>query len=108
LEGAAGDAEPENLGILKRSWATRLLIRTTRKLTLSTPALPTSRRRAASRQSRMPNRGCWRVHRARAKWLSPAPISFGRLHVLPVVADFLALFSESIPPVLADSQRQPN
>ncbi len=84
---------------------TRLLLRTTRKLTLTdagTTYVAAARRileqiedaeRAAAGEFTAP----------KGELVITAPIFFGRMHVLPVVADFLALFSEiNVRLVLAD------
>ncbi len=84
---------------------TRLLIRTTRKLTLTDAGIAYV---AAAR--RILEQVESAEHEARGEFITPkgelvvtAPVMFGRLHVLPVVADFLAMFPEiNIRLVLAD------
>jgi DNA-binding transcriptional LysR family regulator len=84
---------------------TRLLIRTTRKLTLTDAGIAYV---AASR--RILEQVEDAEHEARGEFLTPkgelvvtAPVMFGRLHVLPIVADFLSMLPEiNIRLILAD------
>src|SRR6267142_587824 len=84
---------------------TRLLIRTTRKLTLTDAGITyiTAARRILEQVEDAEQEAAGEFTAPKGELVITAPISFGRLHVLPVVADFLALFSEiNVRLVLAD------
>lgn len=84
---------------------TRLLIRTTRKLTLTDAGITyvTAARRILEQVEDAEREAAGEFTTPKGELVVTAPILFGRLHVLPVVADFLALFPEiNIRLVLAD------
>jgi DNA-binding transcriptional LysR family regulator len=84
---------------------TRLLIRTTRKLTLTDAGITyvAAARRILEQVEDAEQEAAGEFTAPKGELVITAPISFGRLHVLPVVADFLALFSEiNVRLVLAD------
>jgi DNA-binding transcriptional LysR family regulator len=83
----------------------RLLIRTTRKLTLTNAGISyvAAARRILEQVEDAEQEAAGEFTAPKGELVITAPISFGRLHVLPVVADFLALFSEiNVRLVLAD------
>ena len=84
---------------------TRLLIRTTRKLTLTDAGTVyvAAARRILEQVEDAEKMAAGEFTAPKGELVITAPIFFGRLHVLPVVADFLALFSEiNVRLVLAD------
>ncbi|NPD69902.1 LysR family transcriptional regulator [Lichenicola cladoniae] len=84
---------------------TRLLIRTTRKLTLTDAGTiyVAAVRRILEQIDDAEKVAAGEFTAPKGELVITAPIFFGRLHVLPVVADFLALFSEiNVRLVLAD------
>ena len=84
---------------------TRLLIRTTRKLTLTDAGITyvAAARRILEQVEDAEQEAAGEFTAPKGELVITAPILFGRLHVLPVVADFLALFSEiNVRLVLAD------
>ena len=84
---------------------TRLLIRTTRKLTLTDAGTiyVAAVRRILEQIEDAEKVAAGEFTAPKGELVITAPIFFGRLHVLPVVADFLALFSEiNVRLVLAD------
>lgn len=84
---------------------TRLLIRTTRKLTLTDAGITyvTAARRILEQVEDAEREAAGEFTAPKGDLVITAPIMFGRLHVLPVVADFLALFPEiNVRLVLAD------
>jgi DNA-binding transcriptional LysR family regulator len=90
---------------LEELLGTRLLIRTTRKLTLTDAGITyvAAARRILEQVEDAEREAAGEFTAPKGELVITAPISFGRLHVLPVVADFLALFSEiNVRLVLAD------
>jgi DNA-binding transcriptional LysR family regulator len=84
---------------------TRLLIRTTRKLTLTDAGTlyVAAVRRILEQIDDAEKVAAGEFTAPKGELVITAPILFGQLHVLPVVADFLALFSEiNVRLVLAD------
>ncbi len=75
---------------------TRLLIRTTRKLTLTDAgvAYVAAARRILEQVEEAGRAAAGEFTVPRGELVVTAPVMFGRLHVLPVVADFLAAFPE--------------
>jgi DNA-binding transcriptional LysR family regulator len=75
---------------------TRLLIRTTRKLTLTDAgvAYVASARRILEQVDDAEREAAGEFTAPKDELVVTAPIMFGRLHVLPVIADFLAAFPE--------------
>lgn len=74
----------------------RLLIRTTRKLTLTDAgvAYVAAARRILEQVEDAEREAAGEFTTPKGELVVTAPIQLGRLHVLPIVADFLALFSE--------------
>ena len=84
---------------------TKLLIRTTRKLTLTDAGITyvTAARRILEQVEEAEREAAGEFTAPKGELVITAPLLFGRLHVLPVVADFLALFPEiNVRLVLAD------
>jgi DNA-binding transcriptional LysR family regulator len=75
---------------------TRLLIRTTRKLTLTEAgaAYVAAARRILEEVEEAGRAAAGEFNVPKGELVVTAPVMFGRLHVLPVVADFLAEFPE--------------
>ena len=75
---------------------TQLLTRTTRKLTLTDAGISyaAATRRILERVHEAEREAAGEFTTPRGELVVTAPLLFGRLHVLPVVADFLALFPE--------------
>lgn len=83
----------------------RLLIRTTRKLTLTDAGIAyvAAARRILDQVEDAEREAAGEFTAPKGELVMTAPIMFGRLHVLPVVADFLATFPEiNIRLILAD------
>jgi DNA-binding transcriptional LysR family regulator len=83
----------------------RLLIRTTRKLTLTDAGVAylAAARRILEQVEDAEREAAGEFSEPKGELVITAPMLFGKLHVLPVVADFLALFAQiSIRLVLAD------
>src|SRR3954465_3520047 len=83
----------------------RLLIRTTRKLTLTDAGIAyvAAATRILEQVDEAAREGAGEYVAPKGELVITAPIQFGRLHVLPVVADFLASFPEiNIRLLLAD------
>src|SRR6478736_2440784 len=74
----------------------RLLIRTTRRLTLTDAgsAYVAAARRILEQVEEAEREAAGEFMAPKGELVVAAPILFGQLHVLPVVADFLALFPE--------------
>ncbi|MES2532011.1 MAG: LysR family transcriptional regulator [Pseudomonadota bacterium] len=90
---------------LEARLGTRLLIRTTRKLTLtdSGVAYLAAARRILEQVDEAERTAAGEFTVPKGELVITAPIMFGRLHVLPVVAEFLAAFPEiDVRLVLAD------
>jgi len=84
---------------------TRLLIRTTRKLTPTDAGVAylAAARRIIEQVEEAEREAAGEFTAPRGELAVTAPMMFGRLHVLPVVADFLATFPEiSVRLILAD------
>ncbi|MBV8469712.1 MAG: LysR family transcriptional regulator [Burkholderiaceae bacterium] len=84
---------------------TRLLIRTTRKLTLTDAGVTylAAARRIIEQVEEAEREAAGEFTAPKGELAVTAPMMFGRLHVLPVVADFLAAFPEiSVRLILAD------
>ncbi|MDB5852854.1 MAG: lysR substrate binding domain protein [Herminiimonas sp.] len=81
---------------LETRLGTRLLIRTTRKLTLTDAGISyiAAARRILGLVEDAEQEAAGEFNAPKGELVITAPISFGRLHVLPVVADFLAMFAE--------------
>jgi DNA-binding transcriptional LysR family regulator len=75
---------------------TRLLIRTTRKLTLTDEGLAyiDAARRILEQLEEAEKQASGEFTTPKGELVVTAPLMFGRLHVLPVVADFLATYPE--------------
>lgn len=81
---------------LERLLGTRLLIRSTRKLTLTDAgtAYLAAARRILEEVEEAEREAAGEFTVPKGELVVTAPLMFGRLHVLPVVADFLATFPE--------------
>lgn len=81
---------------LERHLGTRLLTRTTRRLTLTDAgvAYVSAARRILEQVEEAEREAAGEFTEPKGELVVTAPIMFGRLHVLPVVADFLATFPE--------------
>lgn len=81
---------------LETQLGTRLLIRTTRKLTLTDAgvAYVAAARRILEQVEEAGRAAAGEFTVPKGELVVSAPVMFGRLHVLPVVADFLAAFPE--------------
>ena len=81
---------------LEASLGTRLLIRTTRKLTLTDVGVTyvAAARRILEQVEDAEREAAGEFTTPKGELVITAPIMFGRLHVLPIVIDFLALFPE--------------
>lgn len=81
---------------LEAHLGTRLLIRTTRKsaLTDAGAAYATSARRILEEVDETERIAAGEFHAPRGELVLTAPILFGRLHILPVVTEFLAAYPE--------------
>jgi len=84
------------LSELEALLGTRLLIRTTRKLTLTDAGLAyvVAARRILEQLDEAEREAAGEFTSPKGDLVVTAPILFGRLHVLPVVVDFLAAFPE--------------
>lgn len=81
---------------LERHLGTRLLVRTTRKLALTDTGLAyvASARRILSDIDETERIASGEFHTPRGELLLTAPVLFGRLHILPIVAEFLTAYPE--------------
>jgi DNA-binding transcriptional LysR family regulator len=81
---------------LESHLGTRLLIRTTRKLAMTEAgaAYVASAKRILEATDEAERAAAGEYHRPRGELIVTAPVLFGRLHVLPVVADFLAAYPD--------------
>jgi DNA-binding transcriptional LysR family regulator len=81
---------------LERHLGTRLLVRTTRKVSLTEAGVGyvTSARRILDAVGEAERVAAGEFQAPRGELIVTAPILFGRLHILPVVADFLAAYPE--------------
>lgn len=81
---------------LESQLGARLLIRTTRKLTLTDAGIAyvASARRILEQVDEAEREAAGEFTQPKGELVLTAPIMFGRLHVLPVVAEFLAAFPE--------------
>lgn len=84
------------LSELESTLGTRLLIRTTRKLTLTDAgvAYVSAARRILDQVDEAEREAAGEFTVPKGELVVAAPIMFGRLHVLPVVAEFLATYPE--------------
>ena len=81
---------------LERHLGTRLLIRTTRKVALTDAgsAYVASARRILDEIDETERIAAGEFHTPRGELLLTAPVLFGRLHILPIVAEFLVAYPE--------------
>ena len=81
---------------LESHLGTRLLVRTTRKLALTDVgvAYMASARRILEEVDEAERTAAGEFHAPRGELILTAPVLFGRLHILPVVTDFLAAYPE--------------
>lgn len=81
---------------LERHLGTRLLIRTTRKLALTDvgAGYVAAARRILDDISETERLAAGEFHAPRGELVLTAPVLFGRLHILPIVAEFLATYRE--------------
>jgi DNA-binding transcriptional LysR family regulator len=89
--------------------STRLLIRTTRKLTLTDAGLTYvgAARRILEQVEEAEREAAGEFTAPKGELIVTAPMAFGRIYVLPVVTDFLALFPEiSVRLLLTDRSLQ--
>ncbi len=84
------------LSDLEARLGTRLLLRTTRKLTLTDAgvAYVAAARRILEQVEEAEREAAGEFTAPKGELVLTAPLMFGRLHVLPVVADFLAAFPD--------------
>ncbi|WP_459697549.1 LysR family transcriptional regulator [Acidisoma sp. C75] len=90
---------------LEAHLGTRLLTRTTRKVTMTDAgtAYVVSARRILDELDETERVAAGEFHAARGELVVTAPVLFGRLHILPVIAEFLAAYPEiNVRLVLAD------
>jgi DNA-binding transcriptional LysR family regulator len=93
------------ISALESQLGTRLLIRTTRKLTLTDAGIAyvAAARRILEEVEEAEREAAGEFHVPKGELVVTAPLMFGRLHVLPVVADFLATYPDiSVRLILAD------
>lgn len=81
---------------LEAHLGTRLLVRTTRALTLTDAGIAyvAAARRIIEQVQEAEREAAGEFRVPKGELVVTAPIMFGRLHVLPLVADFLAMFAE--------------
>ncbi len=81
---------------LEAHLGTRLLFRSTRKIALTDPgaAYVASARRLLEEIDEIERVAAGEFHAPRGELVVTAPVLFGRLHILPVVSDFLATYAE--------------
>jgi DNA-binding transcriptional LysR family regulator len=81
---------------LESRLGTRLLVRTTRKLALTDAgaAYAASAKRILAEVDEAERNAAGEFQSPRGELVLTAPILFGRLHILPIVADFLAAYPE--------------
>jgi DNA-binding transcriptional LysR family regulator len=81
---------------LETHLGTRLLVRTTRKVALTDVGATyvTSARRVLDEIDETERIAAGEFHVARGELILTAPVFFGRLHILPVVTEFLAAYPE--------------
>jgi DNA-binding transcriptional LysR family regulator len=84
------------VGELESHLGTRLLMRTTRKVALTDTgaAYVVSAKRILEEVSDAERIAAGELHSPRGELILTAPVLFGRLHVLPVVTDFLTAYPE--------------
>lgn len=84
------------VGDLEELLGTRLLVRTTRKLTLTDAGATyaASARRILEQVSELEREAAGEFRAPCGELVIATPVQFGRLHVLPVINDFLALFPD--------------
>jgi DNA-binding transcriptional LysR family regulator len=81
---------------LERHLGTRLLVRTTRKLALTDVGATyvASARRILDEIGETERQAAGEFHAPRGELILTAPVLFGRLHILPIVAEFLTAFPD--------------
>ncbi len=81
---------------LERHLGTRLLVRTTRKVALTDAGVlyVASARRILDDVNETERLAAGEFHIPRGELVLTAPVMFGRLHILPIVAEFLAAYPE--------------
>lgn len=81
---------------LERHLGTRLLVRTTRKVALTDvgASYVKSARRILDEVGETERAAAGEFHAPRGELVLTAPVLFGRLHILPIVAEFLAAYPE--------------
>jgi DNA-binding transcriptional LysR family regulator len=81
---------------LEAHLGTRLLFRSTRKIALTDPGVVyvASARRVLEELDEIERVAAGEFHAPRGELVVTAPVFFGRLHILPVVSDFLATYPE--------------
>jgi len=81
---------------LEHHLGTRLLVRTTRKVALTDvgASYVTSARRILDEIGETERLAAGEFHAPRGELVLTAPVLFGRLHILPIVAEFLAAYPE--------------
>jgi len=81
---------------LESHLGTRLLVRTTRKVALSDAGVGyvASARRILEQIDETERVAAGEFHAPRGELILTAPVLFGRLHILPIAADFLAAYPE--------------
>jgi DNA-binding transcriptional LysR family regulator len=97
------------VGELEAHLGTRLLNRTTRKVTMTDAGATyaASARRILEQIDETESAAAGEFHAPRGELVVTAPIFFGRLHILPVISDFLAAYPEiNVQLVLADRNLQ--
>ena len=84
------------VGELEAHLRTKLLTRTTRKVTMTDAgaAYMVSARRILGQIDETERVAAGEFHAPRGELVVTAPVLFGRLHILPVVSDFLAAYAE--------------
>ena len=93
------------VGELEAHLGTKLLTRTTRKVTMTDPGATymASARRILDEIDETERVAAGEFHAPRGDLVVTAPIFFGRLHILPVIGDFLTAYPEiNVRLVLAD------
>jgi DNA-binding transcriptional LysR family regulator len=97
------------VGELEAHLRTRLLNRTTRKVTMTDAGATyvASARRILEQIDEIESAAAGEFHAPRGELVVTAPTFFGRLHILPVISDFLAAYPEiNVRLVLADRNLQ--
>ena len=91
-----GDRQPEGERARSRTWARRLLVRTTRKVALTDAGAMymASARRILEQVDETERTAAGEFRAPRGELIVTAPVLFGRLHVLPLVTDFLGAYPD--------------